>query len=72
MAFNYDFKLTLENGQTRTIPYSWLVEKMEIADVEAHGRPMREGGTPQALLLKDILEKDGTTVEVWFQGNQIF
>lgn len=73
-VYNYEFRLDDGNGKTRTLGYQFLIREFGIEKEILHGRPMSDGGTPQALSLKGLIEKayDGVSVEVWFQGNQIF
>jgi hypothetical protein len=73
MAFNYTLKF-IEGEKTNEVGYQFLIKKLEIADEICHGQPMSAGGAPQAMSLKGMLEKiyPTVTVQVWFQGNQVF
>ncbi len=73
-GYNYEFHLKHEDGRTNKLGYQFLIDKLGIADTECHGQPMSAGGAPQAMSLKGIIERvyEGVSVEVWFNGGQIF
>ena len=74
--FDYQFVTTLPNGQIRTTTYQNLVRVLGLENEVVQGQPLKEGGAPQALWLKQMLEEvpafKGCTVAVYFNGNQIF
>lgn len=74
--FDYQFVTTLPNGQVRTTTYQVLVQILGLENEIVEGRPMKDGGAPQALFLKRMLEEaprfKGCSVAVYFNGNQIF
>lgn len=79
MAYDYDFKIKLSTGREINATYQQLIRTLGIDKEIIQGRPMTDGGTPQALFLKQLLMSVGDArpefrdceVEVYFNGNLI-
>lgn len=70
----FDYTLKLINGsKSATIGYQEVLKKLDIENEIYQGRPLTNGGTPQALFVKSLFEKmtPGLKVEVYFNGNLI-
>jgi hypothetical protein len=74
MGFDYTFRIKFDDGKTRELTYQKLIKLLGIARETCHGRPLTAGGTPQALTVKGIIEREATidSVEVWHGGSQLF
>ena len=75
MGFDYTFKIDFADGTRKEASYQSIIKSLEIEDVEAHGKPLSEGGAPQALSVAKLLVRvwdDASKVEVYFNGSQIF
>ncbi len=70
--FDYTFQLTNKTGKTVEISYSKLIGALGIADEIVHGRPLKAGGAPQALTVAQLVETQGYSVAVLYNGNEIF
>ncbi len=62
------------DGETTEVGYQTMIRRLNIETESAHGRPLTDGGAPQALTVKGLIEKfwPDVTVTVWLNGNQIF
>ena len=69
--YDYTFQLS-KDGETRSIGYQALIKALGIADEEAYGRPLSAGGAPHAQLVAQLVGKQGYSVAVMFNGNQVF
>jgi hypothetical protein len=70
----YDYTLQVKiNGVTKSVGYQTFITKIGIQNEVVHGRPLSDGGTPQAQtvakLVKDTLKAD--SVLVLFHGQPI-
>jgi len=74
MAFDYTLRVTSEGHEPNEFGYQFIIRKLEIEKEIVHGAPLSEGGAPQALAVKGILEKGwpGVSVAVYHNGSQIF
>jgi len=75
MSFDYELHLEDEDGNQKVWSYQTLIRHLGISDVETHGgRKMSEGGAPQALTVKGLIEKAQPTITctVVFNGSPIF
>ena len=74
MPFDYTMRVTSEGHEPNEFGYQFIIRKLEIENEIISGRPLKEGGAPQALAVKSILEKGwpGVSVAVLFNGSQIF
>ena len=71
--YDYTFRITSEKGETYDITYQALIKAMGIEKEIVCGRPLTDGGVPQASMMQRILEKTWNTksVKVLFNGSQI-
>lgn len=74
MPFDYTMKVTSEGHEPNEFGYQFIIRKLEIEDEVVHGQPLSEGGAPQALMVKNLLEKayPGTSIAVYHEGSQLF
>jgi hypothetical protein len=72
-GYDYRFRL-IGNKGTKDFAYSALIDLFDLKGMELSGRPIEQGGAPQALALKGLIEKamKGLKVEVYFNGAQVF
>ena len=74
MPFDYTMRVTSEGHEPNEFGYQFIIRKLEIENEIISGRPLKEGGAPQALAVKGILEKGwpGVSVAVLYLGCRIF
>ena len=71
--YDYTIATKFPDGTIRATTYQRLIKDMEIQDEQYEGQPLSEGGTPQALFIKGLIEKlcPKCEVKIYYQGNQI-
>lgn len=74
-TFDYEFEITL-GGQVIRISYQKLIRLLAIENEIVHGQPLKAGGAPQALYMKEMLLKtpqySQSQIRVLFNGSVIF
>lgn len=72
-GYDYRFRL-IGNKGAKDFGYQQLIDLFELKGEKLAGRPIEQGGAPQAIALKGLIEKasPGLRVEVYFNGNQLF
>jgi hypothetical protein len=72
--FDYDLKFKDAQGKVvKSISYQDLITLLMVRDEIVQGRPLSEGGAPQVALISEMVRNKlgATSVEVYFNGNQI-
>ena len=74
--YDYHFVIVKGDGVQVTRTYQKLIRELKIENEIVEGKPMSEGGAPQAAWLQQLLlkymSKDVKEIKVLFNGNQIF
>ncbi len=76
--FDYTYKIFI-NGMAHDIGYQAIIKELDLEQMELGGAPLHQGGAPQAMSLKILLEKilreKGATsdiiVELYHDGHLI-
>jgi hypothetical protein len=75
MAYDYEIRITL-NGKVGSTTYQNLIRLLGIENEMVQGQPLKAGGAPQALFIKELLAKtpqySTAKIEVLFNGSVIF
>ena len=73
MSFDYTFQLKNKDGRVVSIGYQEMLKKLDAEDMIVQGQPLKAGGSPQAAIMKTLIEKvvPDVSVTVLLNGNAI-